>query len=108
MSKLVLGVGEIPPEIAERYKDSPFLPVCVAFHDVLRNYRGELTVGQLLDAAVSIAVTSAINLHIQYLHDPNGPSITAFASEICHSIMEAAAKAEAEFAQQTGQGATKQ
>jgi hypothetical protein len=101
-TKLVLGGDETPAEIT-----TPFLPVYVAFRDVLTGSE-RVTVEHVIEAVVSVALTAAINMKIQFRDDPNCPSVEGLVRVLCVHMMGAAKDAERELAEQTGAGATRQ
>jgi ribosomal protein L13E len=98
--KVVLPGETVPDE-------SPFAPVFVAMKEIMTT-RGA-SVGQVMDATVSIMLTTALNLHVQFRRDdPESPSVERIMRVLCIHAMQAAHEAEAGAAAAMGVGATKQ
>jgi hypothetical protein len=99
---------DIPPDEAMPPSVSPFRPVFVAFADVIRQNPGEITVGNIVEAVASIALTAAINIRLQNAHNAECPDLVGLGQLLCGHIMQAVTEAGPDLAEQMGEGATKQ
>jgi hypothetical protein len=105
ITKVHIGDSEeLLPEV-----QTPFLPVYAAFRDVMIHKDGPpVTLEHVIEAVVSLALTAAINMRLQFKDDPNCPSVEGLSRVLCFHIMVGARDAERELSQHMGDGATRQ
>ena len=91
------GTGQIAPH-------HPFSPVYEKFRDVCQSREGELTVMQVMECVVTLAITASLNMKATF--DSGGKPLTMdeIAQSICFQIMCGVKEAS----DAVGAGATKQ
>lgn len=95
-----ITVGDMSPEEAQQAL-ARFDPVFAELHKLLDT--GNVTVGESINASVSIVLTLLATLRKSFSHDPKAPDLVQLAEFTCHHLMRGAVAAQAQSAVLSGQ-----